>query len=220
MKDAGRVADPAEDEAPDAPAAAPSTSADAAPTARLPRTAPRRAINGRSARRATGGNARPSRVPFALLISGLLAGGLSLLLGLNTMSAANELRRHALSQRDFAVAAEVQQLQDEVAASGAPGNLARAAESLGMVPADNPAFLVIGPDGSVQVLGDAAPATAAPLPTQPAPKPKPKPTDKPKKGEKDRHPGSRTTRTSAKTSHPASPTPTPTPTLTLPGGAR
>ena len=41
-----------------------------------------------------------------------------------------------------------------------PGNLAAAAAALGMVPAGNPAFLEIGADGAVQVLGSPAPASA------------------------------------------------------------
>ena len=181
---------------------------------RLPRTAPRRA----SRRDSTPDDAAISRVPFGVLVVGLLAGGLALLLGLNTLSAANELRRHSVSQKDQVVAAEVQQLREDVAASAAPGNLARVAEGLGMVPAGNPAFLVIGRNGRVHLLGSAAPATAPPLPTQAPPKPKHK-----------HKPRATTTRTSKKAKHGAprttkkprpTHTPTPTPTVTLPGGTR
>lgn len=103
------------------------------------------------------------RVPFALLLLGLLVGALATLLMLNTASAANELRQHDLAAQDASVAARVAQLRDEVAASQAPGNLARVASQLGMVPAGNPAFLEIGADGSARVLGSAAPATAPPI---------------------------------------------------------
>ena len=41
--------------------------------------------------------ARAPRAPFALLVTGLIAGGMALLLGLNTMSAANELHRHDIA---------------------------------------------------------------------------------------------------------------------------
>jgi hypothetical protein len=165
------------------------------------------------------------RVPFALLITGLISGGLAALLGLNTMAAANELRRHDLAGKDVSVAAELQQLQDDVAASGAPGNLARAAEALGMVPAGNPAFLVIGPDGRVRILGSAAPATAPPLPVPPKPKPKPtatstKTSGKPKPSSTKTSPKPATRTAPHGTSTTASPTPSPTPTVTLPGGTR
>ena len=110
------------------------------------------------------------RVPFALLITGLVVGGLALLLVLNTFSAANELRRHDLATRDASIAAQLQELQNEVADSAAPANLAAAAVALGMVPAGNPAFLVIGRNGKARVMGSAAPASPAivDLPNPPA----------------------------------------------------
>ncbi len=104
------------------------------------------------------------RVPFALLLLGLVVGGMCLLLLLNTASAANEVRRHDFAAKDAGVAAQVQQLQNQVAASAAPGALGSAAAQLGMVPAGNPAFLEIGPNGSVRVLGSPAPASAAVAP--------------------------------------------------------
>jgi hypothetical protein len=173
------------------------------------------------------------RVPFALLVTVLIAGGMGLLLLLNTASAANEVRRHDLSARDAMVAAQVQELHNEVAASAAPGNLARAAAELGMVPGANPAFLVVGADGTVRVLGRPAPASDVHVVQQPAKR----------KKKKAATPTRTTTGTAAATTtagragpaaktSPAqpsgtahtsahlSPTPTPTPTLTLPGGNR
>jgi len=125
------------------------------------------------------------RVPFALLITGLVVGGLALLLVLNTFSAANELRRHDLATRDASIAAQLQELQNEVADSAAPANLAAAAVALGMVPAGNPAFLVIGRNGKVRVMGSAAPASPVivDLPNPPA-APKTDSQSKDKKHEK------------------------------------
>lgn len=125
------------------------------------------------------------RVPFALLITGLVVGGLALLLVLNTFSAANELRRHDLATRDASIAAQLQELQNEVADSAAPANLAAAAVALGMVPAGNPAFLVIGQNGKVRVMGSAAPASPVivDLPNPPA-APKTDSTAKDKKHKK------------------------------------
>lgn len=184
-----------------------------------------------------------SRVPFALLVTGLIVGGLALLLLLNTASAANEVRRHELAGKDASVAARVQELQNAVAASAAPGNLAAAAAQLGMVPAGNPAFLVIGTNGAVSLLGHPAPASGAPIAAQIPHKAKKK-----KKATKTASKtASKATKSASSTAHrsstsaskssstargtktsssstpshpPASPTSTPTPTITLPGGTR
>ncbi|WAX56794.1 hypothetical protein M6B22_20045 [Jatrophihabitans cynanchi] len=172
------------------------------------------------------------RVPFALLVLGLLVGGLVLLLMLNTASAANELRRHDLAAQDASVAAQVEQLHNEVAASAAPGNLARIAGQLGMVPAGNPAFLQIEPDGRVRVLGSAAPVTAAPVaPTKTATKTAARTGTKTAA----KTPGHNATSTGIKSTGikstgtaatkstktgTAPSTPTPQPTTTLPGGTR
>ncbi|WP_375475082.1 septum formation initiator family protein [uncultured Jatrophihabitans sp.] len=177
------------------------------------------------------------RLPFALLVLGLLVGGLALLLVLNTASAANELRRHTLAVQDVSVAAMVQQLANEVAASAAPGNLAAAAAQLGMVPAHDPAFLVLEPDGSVGLLGHPGPATAPPLAAPKKPKASPSTSAKPSPGAKSSakpgakssvKPGAKSSvksspKPGASTSAKASPsrtTPPPTPTVTLPGGDR
>ena len=181
------------------------------------------------------------RVPFALLVLGLLVGGLVLLLMLNTASAANELRRHDLAAQDASVAAQVEQLHNEVAASAAPGNLARIAGQLGMVPAGNPAFLQIEPDGRVRVLGSAAPVTAAPVaPTKTAAKTATKTAARTGTKTAAKTPGHNATSTGTKSTGTKSTgtkstgtaatkstktgtapsTPTPQPTTTLPGGTR
>ncbi len=106
-------------------------------------------------------------MPFALLVTGLVVGGLALLLALNTASAANELQRRGLLDKDSNVAARVQGLQVRVAASKAPGALAAAAAAMGMVPAGNPAFVVIGQDGAAKVMGRPETVTAPPVPLTP-----------------------------------------------------
>jgi len=168
------------------------------------------------------------RIPFALLVTGLIVGGLALLLLLNTVSAANELRRHDLAAQDASVAAQVQELGNEVADSAAPGNLARAAAQLGMVPAGNPAFLVIGADGTVRVLGSPAAASPVYVAEQAAHH-----SSTPTKTHKSTTPAGRHTPSKSAKSSSASksaskstprpsptPTPTPTPTVTIPGGPR
>ncbi|TAM92830.1 MAG: hypothetical protein EPN43_01815 [Jatrophihabitans sp.] len=164
-------------------------------------------------------------MPFLLVVLGLLVGGMVLLLGLNTASAANEVQRHALAEQDAGVAASVAQLRVEVADSAAPGNLAAAAARLGMVPAGSPAFLQIGPDGSVRLLGRPAPATAAVVAPPPAPKPPPTstapaPTPTPTDGAHGpAGPGPAPSPGPGATPSPT-PTPTPTPTIAIPGGTR
>ena len=98
-----------------------------------------------------------------LLIVGLMAGGLCLLLALNTASAANEVARHDLTSNDQSAAAQLVELENEVQASAAPANLAAAAAALGMVPAGNPGFLEIARNGTVRVMGSAAPASVEPV---------------------------------------------------------
>ncbi|WP_375487119.1 hypothetical protein [uncultured Jatrophihabitans sp.] len=191
------------------------------------------------ARRAT----RAPRVPFALLVTALILGGLVLLLGLNTASAANELKRRDLAARDQRVAAQVQQLRNQVALSAAPGNLARAAAELGMVPAGNPAFIVLGPDGSAKVLGKAKAVVGVPQPIAPAPttphkakasktasktpatstsahSTKTPKTSKTPAGGRHRSTSAKPSTSTSRATSSSTPTSTPTPTLTLPGGHR
>jgi hypothetical protein len=187
-----------------------------------------------SGRRPRGPRLAP-RVPFALLVFGLAVCGLTLLLVLNTASAANELERHELAAKDASVSARLEQVRIEVAASAAPENLARAASQLGMVPAGNPAFLRFGADGKVTLLGSPAPVTvAAPPPPPPpaAPKPTtttPKPTTTAAaRGQaappSTAHRGTPTQSTSSKPPKPSGPKPTATstavPITALPGGTR
>lgn len=182
-------------------------------------------------RRASGGGHRRAhapRVPFALLVVGLIVGGMCALLALNTASAANELARHDLAGKDSDVSARLEQVRNAVAASAAPGSLGSAAAALGMVPAGAPAFLKIGADGKVTLLGSPAPATSPPLPVPPA-VPKPTPAG-PKKtpatttskatATARTHTTARTTLKPPTTTPTTAPTTTPTPITTLPGGTR
>lgn len=119
------------------------------------------------------------RAPFAMLVLGLIAGGMCTLLALNTASAANEVARHDIAAKDQSVAAQLVQLENQVQASAAPQNLAAAAAALGMVPAGNPGFLEIGKDGTVRVLGSPAAASVVPLDLPPHARPTPKSSARP-----------------------------------------
>lgn len=160
------------------------------------------------------------RVPFALLVVGLIVGGMCALLALNTASAANELARHDLAAKDSDIADRLVQASNQVAASAAPGSLASAAAALGMVPAMAPAFLRVDANGKVILLGSPAPASAPPVPPPPT-KPKPKPTPTPTKSKsKQAHHAAKKKVTNKTHTAVKTPTPTPTPTTTLPGGTR
>lgn len=169
---------------------------------------------------------RAPRVPFAVLVVGLIVGGLGLLLALNTASAANELRRHELAAKDSAIAARLQELRIEVAASAAPAKLAEAARAFGMVAANKPAFLVIGADGKIHVLGKPGAArpgfVLVPQTKKPTPAKTAKASTTPAKSAKSTSGAKPSRGAKPSTSAPSSPTPTPTPTptVTLPGGDR
>jgi cell division septation protein DedD len=135
------------------------------------------------------------------------------------------VRRHDITARDASIAAQVQELQNEVAASAAPGNLAQAAAALGMVPAMNPAFLVVASDGAVRVLG--SPAAVSPVVVAQQPRQHATSTRTPTKSASPTssksstdHPTHGHASTSSSPTPTPAPTPTPTPTLTLPGGNR
>ena len=134
--------------------------------------------------RASGEQATPRRLPFILLVAGLLTGGLVLLLMLNTMAAQDAFKVRDLTNRLAQLQAQRQALALSVASQDEPATLAARAHALGLVPAPGPAFLRVS-DGAI--LGDPAPATAPPPPPKPAPKPsasatpgaKPKPGARP-----------------------------------------
>ena len=167
-----------------------------------------------------GGRAGPRRAPFIVLICGLLAGGLCVLVVLNTASAAAELRRHDVTAANAGLAEDVEQLRSQLAANEAPDALAAAAAKLGMVPNGAPGFLVIRPDGKATVLGSPTPAApaAVPVPATPVPRTT-RPPARP-------GPTASGRQTSARTSPSPQPAPTPKPSPTpvtqapLPGGPR
>lgn len=109
--------------------------------------------------------ARPPRMPFVLLVVGILATGLIGLLLLNTALAQGSFRMHDLQHRAALGADEEQQLQIEVDNFGTPRHLAHAARKLGLVPALEPGFLQLN-DG--HVLGDPQPAHLPPPPPAPS----------------------------------------------------
>ncbi len=135
-------------------------------------------------RRLTGGprperTAEPTRrAQFVMLVMGLLVSGLVLTLWFSTAAAADSYRLQDARDRAGMLTEQAERLHREVAVAGSATEIARRAAELGMVPVQDPARLVVGPDGAVAVVGDPsvvrAPAPPAPpAPAVPAPVPVP-----------------------------------------------
>lgn len=147
------------------------TSADRTPRTTAPRSVPARP----ELRLVAGeGQARPKRpvpavsrrrAPFVLLVLALLVGTTLGLLVLNTAIAVDSLKATALRSANAQRSQEIQRLQRAVITAGSPEQVAADATRAGMVPAGQPGFLVLGPDGRSTLRGT----------PQPAPRPAPRP---------------------------------------------
>jgi hypothetical protein len=104
------------------------------------------------------------RIPFVVTIICLMACGLALTLLLTTHSA--EVSYQLAKARDVnqQLANERAVLQRQVESADSAPELAAAAARLGMVPARDPARLVVAPDGGVTVVGKPKAAADAPAP--------------------------------------------------------
>lgn len=117
-----------------------------------------------------------ARVPFVATILGLLCMGLATTLLLTTRSAEDsyqlaDARAHNQNLREQTAA-----LQREVAAGNSAPVLAEKAAAQGLVPAKDPARLLLDTDGTVHVIGTPKPAEGKPVPPldrTPAPTPVP-----------------------------------------------
>jgi hypothetical protein len=124
-----------------------------------------------SAARASADAAR--RAPFVVLMMVLLAVALVATLWLSTAAAADSY--HLRSAREAArnLTERSENLGREVANLETAPEVARKARELGMVPAGDPARLVVRPDGAVVLIGQprraTAPAPPAPAQLPPAP---------------------------------------------------
>jgi hypothetical protein len=116
---------------------------------------------------------RPRRAPFVLLVLGLVGAGLCALLAINTVAAADEVRQRELTSSNADASDQAAQLRIEIANKQAPAALASAARALGMVPNPNPAFVIVGPDGSASVVGSPTKVSGAAVPVTPKPTPSP-----------------------------------------------
>ncbi|WAL63668.1 hypothetical protein ORV05_22000 [Amycolatopsis cynarae] len=109
-----------------------------------------------------------SRASFVLLVMVLLAAGIATTLLLSTQAIADSYRLEQIREENANLAEQSERLQRAVGQAGSPSSLAERAKALGMVPADDPAHLMVRPDGSIGVVGDPHKATA-PVTTPPPP---------------------------------------------------
>ncbi|WP_431963528.1 hypothetical protein [Nocardia sp. bgisy134] len=116
-----------------------------------------------------------ARIPFVAAIIAMLGCGLALTLLLTTRAAEDSYQLSDARELNRKLSEERAGLQREVEAADSAPELAARARELGMIPAKDPARLVIEPDGTVTVIGTEAPARGAPAPPLNVP-PKPSTT--------------------------------------------
>lgn len=123
----------------------------------------------RTGAQAAPGSADAGRTPFVMLVMALLGVTLVATLWLSTAATADSY--HLENARKVArnLTERSESLGREVATLETAPELARRARELGMVPAGDPARLVVHPDGSVVLVGHPHRAVAAALPPLPAP---------------------------------------------------
>jgi hypothetical protein len=102
------------------------------------------------------------RAPFVALVLALVIGGVLGILVVNTKIAENAFRLDRLQKQQATLDVTQQQLEREIAAAEAPGNLAAAARKLGLVDSGPPAYIRLQ-DG--KVIGIPQPAGGAPAVT-------------------------------------------------------
>ncbi|MGH3915413.1 MAG: FtsB family cell division protein [Pseudonocardiaceae bacterium] len=112
------------------------------------------------------------RAPFVVLVMVLLSAALVATLWLSTAAAADSYRLQNARESARDLTERSEQLGREVATLETAPELARRALELGMVPAGDPARLVVGPGGAVTVIGEpkvaTAPSAAIPAEVDPA----------------------------------------------------
>ncbi|TCO56677.1 hypothetical protein [Actinocrispum wychmicini] len=130
------------------------------------RSAPRQ--KGQKAERGTA-----SRASFVMLVMGLLVVGVITTLWLSTQAIADSYRLDQAKKAAAELSERAETLERDVAGLGSASTLADEAAKLGMVPAGDPARLVVNPDGTVTVVGDPKPVAGPPAPPPPSDQPTP-----------------------------------------------
>jgi hypothetical protein len=96
------------------------------------------------------------RAPFIALVVAVVVAGVIGILLINTKTAENTFRLDTLQQQQKKLDTQQQDLENEIAANNSPGSLDAAARRLGLVKAENPAYIRL-PDG--EIVGVPRPAT-------------------------------------------------------------
>ncbi|WP_063125201.1 hypothetical protein, partial [Nocardia arizonensis] len=109
-------------------------------------------------------SAMASRIPFVVAIITLLGCGLALTLLLTTRAAEDSYQLGDARRLNITLSEERAALQRQVEAADSAPELAARARELGMIPAKDPARLVVAPDGTVTVVGEPMAAQGAPVP--------------------------------------------------------
>lgn len=110
-----------------------------------------------------------ARIPFVVSIIGLFSIGLAVTLLLTTRSAEDSYQLSDARAFNQSLVEQKAALERDYQVRNSAPELANQASALGMVPAKDPARLVVHPDGQVEVVGTPAPASAAPMPPLDAP---------------------------------------------------
>lgn len=134
----------------------------ALPIPQSPRTYGRLATPRRHLRAVADRTAQISRLPFLLLVAGLLSVGLLGLVLLNTVLQDQAFEMRALHREQARLANVEAHLASKVDAESSPTALAGKASALGMRPNTHAAFLVV-PDGTI--LGDPQPVSGDEMPS-------------------------------------------------------
>jgi len=137
--------------------AAPARKLNTAPLRSSPATAPGR-ITPPTLRVLPAPMVSRTRAPFLLLCAGLLLGSLLIALVLNTAMARGAYHAHDLEVQLARMAQTEQALQESLVAAGSPGELAKLARDMGMIPSPHTAFIDLGNE---KILGVPTSAEAA-----------------------------------------------------------
>lgn len=139
------------------------------------RIAPRERARAASRQRA---QVHAGRAKFVLVVMTLLVAGLVATLWLSTAAAADSYRLQEARTRANSLTEQSESLRKQVTAMDSPAALADRAAALGLVPVQDPARIVVAPDGRVDVVGEPTAARAGgppppAVPAAPAPAPTP-----------------------------------------------
>lgn len=120
-------------------------------------------------RAATSADSTAGRASFVVLIIGLLVVGVATTLWLSTQAIADSYKLDEAKQTANDLSERAAALQREVTKMDSPSAIAARAKELGMVLPDDPARLVVQPDGTITVVGEPKKAEGPPPVTQQTP---------------------------------------------------